>query len=78
MVKIQLIQLKTSLYKVTTINELHTPHLMCVSTNSLRDFVCLYLPGTVLSRKKANIVPANVGLPNIIAITLSNDSFPEI
>ena len=36
-----------------------------------------YLPGTVLSKKKATTVPVRVGWPNIMDRTLSNVWFPS-
>ena len=39
------------------------------------DFV--YLPGTVLSKKRAIMTPGNIGFPTIISSTLFADSLPE-
>ena len=37
----------------------------------------IYLPGTVLSKKRAIMTPGNMGFPTIISSTLLADSLPE-
>ena len=45
---------------------------------SVSNFGLTSVPGTVLSRIKAIIVPARLGFPRIICMTWSNCTLPEI